>query len=292
MLLGSRAIPRLLEELRARQHQLDRPLEITRSHCGENSVRKREAFASETAADERRDDVYVLEWQIEHRRDVILQTFHPLRRLVNRQLVAVPLRERRVRFHRIVELRRRCVTLVEGHCGSGKMFVDVAAFGLQRRSEKLLGFRALRLRIVNRQQGVTGFVRYANACSRGPRGLVGFSDDDRNLLPVMNDLGVLHRHQCLSRHNRLHEIGFRLREAGRVFVREDLQNAVNLAGCRRIDRYDFAASNRARHHHRVRNVLDRRVGRILRLARNFQPAVHAIDRGSDDGRAFGNGCRH
>jgi hypothetical protein len=69
----------------------------------------------ERTADERRDDVDLVGRQPEDRGDLVAYRDDPLALVPERQPIALPPRDRRVRLHRVVLLARNAVNVVESN---------------------------------------------------------------------------------------------------------------------------------------------------------------------------------
>ena len=95
--------------LLAAQHQLDRPADQPRRHDAENLRPGDQALGAEAAAEERAADMDVLRRDAEQAGDAALRHRQALARRVDRQPVAVPRGDDRMRLHRVVILRRRLV---------------------------------------------------------------------------------------------------------------------------------------------------------------------------------------
>ena len=96
-------------------------------------MRPRPQLAAETGAEELRDDADILLRQAEHLREDAAIVDDALRRLVERQLRAVPDRRRRMQLDRIVRLGRRDVGLIELDRRRRESAVGVAALALLAR---------------------------------------------------------------------------------------------------------------------------------------------------------------
>src|SRR6185503_19792323 len=101
------------EHLPASEHDLYGALRVPRRHRGEYDVRPCGAFRSKRAAGELRDNVHLLFRHAHRPGDDAPNAVDELRRVVQRELVALPLRDRRMWLDRIVRLDRRAIHDVE-----------------------------------------------------------------------------------------------------------------------------------------------------------------------------------
>src|SRR6266702_3239285 len=88
------AVRRDVKQLLPRQRNFDRPLELARGDRRQDSIRIDPEFAAESAADERANQTYVLDGNLQGCRDGLLALVEHLVRSVQDQLVAVPHRKR------------------------------------------------------------------------------------------------------------------------------------------------------------------------------------------------------
>ena len=93
----------------AREHQLDRPAEHARREDAQDLRPGEDRLRAEAAAEEGRADQHVLRRDAEKRREGRARHDQRLVRRVERQPVAVPRGDDRMRLHRVVVLRRRLV---------------------------------------------------------------------------------------------------------------------------------------------------------------------------------------
>ena len=184
-LLRLGAVPDPAEHLRTRNHELYGTPREARGHRRERHVRPRLALAAECAADKGCDDADRFGIDAERRSEAVLNSKDPLRRVVDRQTVAGPLRDRGMRFHRVVVLGGRTVRLLQGHCGARKRVFRHAAFVLRRFAEDLVGEEAL----AGSECGRWWAHVVAHAHEPGGVGglLEGLCDCDRHRLPVELD---------------------------------------------------------------------------------------------------------
>ena len=92
VLLGVRPMADRREHLAAVEHELDRPTELARRHRGQHDMRPDRTLAAEAAADERRDHVHVFDGMPNRLRERLAAAEHALRRVVDGQPIALPLR--------------------------------------------------------------------------------------------------------------------------------------------------------------------------------------------------------
>ena len=102
-----------LEHHLAAEHELDRFAQLPRRRDRERTVGPWPQLAAETGAEKLGDDAHILFRQAEHLRQHAAQVDDALRLFVDRQLVAVPDRGRRLQLDWVVRFGRRDVSLVE-----------------------------------------------------------------------------------------------------------------------------------------------------------------------------------
>ena len=157
---------------------------------------------AEGAADERTDHLYVLGRKAEDGRDLGLLVDDELALAPQRQPIAVPGRDGRVRLHRIVILARDVVDLIDLHRRVRQSAVGVAARGVGRQP---------RIRLLS-ASGTTAWAFGSARIDDRPLGRVGdaqrrggalglverVGDDDRDRLAVEADVVVLQHMQPLA----------------------------------------------------------------------------------------------
>ena len=126
VLHGLRAAANGREHLPARQHQLDRPPDLSRRHRGKPGVGPGAQPSAKTAADERADDLHVVMREPEDARRRFGDIVRELVGIVERQLVAVPGGDGREQSERIVRLRRGRVLLLDADRRRGQRSGSVA----------------------------------------------------------------------------------------------------------------------------------------------------------------------
>ena len=128
------AVRRDMKNLLPGQRDFHRPLELPCCDRRQDGIGIDPEFAAESAADERADQPYVLDGNFQGRRDDLLTLVEHLVRRVQDQLVAVPHRERGMRFHHRVTLQRGGIGHVELHRGAGECACEIAhrAVGCRR----------------------------------------------------------------------------------------------------------------------------------------------------------------
>ena len=172
-----RAVAVAGEHLRARVDDLDRALQLAGRHRRQRRVVVRPQRRSEGPADEGRDDAHVLLGDAEARGQVRAHAVDLLRLVEDRELVALPDGDGRVRLHRVVVLDGDAVLGLDLHRRAPHRLLGVAA-GL--RGRPLRGHaRALahRLRVGRVLLRVVGDLDEAR---RVPRLLVRLGDDERH----------------------------------------------------------------------------------------------------------------
>ena len=264
--------------LLAAQHQLDRPADQPRRHDAEHLRPRDEALGAEAAAEERTADVDVLRRDAEQSRDPPLRHDEALARRVDRERVAVPRRDDRVRLHRVVVLRRRLVGRLDPLRRGGEPGLDIAALHFRRiadadaRRHEAFGRvepDPRRLAVVARRQQRGAFGRR----------LQRLGDHHRDRL-----VGVAHP-VVLQQVEPEHEgVGLRvriLRERRPVGRRHHLDDAgMGLRG-RHVEKGDAAARDAADRQDRVEHAGRMVVGGVAGGARDFQHAVAAGERLAD-----------
>ena len=183
------------EHLRPRQGQLHGEPDLLRRQRADEHVRPRRSFAAERAADEFRQHADVLFGKLERRGQLVTNGEHPLGGVVDGQPVRRgPLRDGRVRLHRIVDLRRNLILLVEFRVRGAQTVRHVAVRGI-RRSFAPSRHDVLWERLVERvfEMDGVGLGRGPHAheqCSvRGP--FQAGRDDDSDGLVAVQDAVVL-----------------------------------------------------------------------------------------------------
>src|SRR5436309_2984140 len=101
-------------------------------------MRPNEPLASETATDERGDDVHFFLRHAEYLGDRVARAYYPLRSLVEREIVAFPFGLRRGRFHGIVVFYRSPVLGLMFHSSGVHGSVSVSAVHFQFFAEHLV----------------------------------------------------------------------------------------------------------------------------------------------------------
>ena len=123
-----------------------------------------------------------------------------LARCIDRERIAVPHGDNRVRLHRIVILRRGLVGRSDRLCRTGKLSLDVAAMRLRRKAGAD-GRRQEAFRRIETHPGRFDLVAWREqGCALG-RGFERLCDDDRDRLAGIADLVVLQ--QIKPEHKRI-----------------------------------------------------------------------------------------
>jgi hypothetical protein len=278
------------EELLARQPQLHRPLDLVRcERCGKD-VRPRRSFAAERAADERRHDLDIFFRDAERFRHRGADREDVLRRVVQRELVAFPRRDERMRLHRIVMLVWRAIGLIDLDRGRGERGVGVANMNRRR----LLRPFVRRLGAMFEKVGLRRQFVVCDAHEiRRVRGLLErLRDDDGDLLTNVVNVGVGEREEM-----RLGVVaGVGRRTAGllatcwlrrrliqprHVEIRDHREHAGRFLRSGIVDRFDATGGNRGRDNDGVNESLHVVLGRVARGAGDLHARVDAIARLAD-----------
>src|SRR5256885_3636599 len=165
------------EELLAGDYELDRALHYARGDHSDRHVRPQTTFAAERAADELRRHVDVLLRNAEHLREGLLSAEDVLRRVVEREVIAVPRSDHRMRLERIVMFVRSAINLIDLHGRGGESGVGVAL--LEEALRAIDSLIAELLHVDARRRFVVSYLDELRA-SRGV--LQGVSDDHRDSL--------------------------------------------------------------------------------------------------------------
>ncbi len=180
------------EHLRPRQRDLHRAADQLRRHRRQDGMRPQRALTAESAADELRHDAHARRRQAEDLRELAPRAHDALRRLVHREPVAIPLRDRRVRFHRVVVFNRNHIGVVHFYGGlrerGGRIaFAEVGVAAA--------GSRFVLRGIVEARD--RGCLRVAGAHQRRGVGRVleGVGDDHRDRLTIVVHDVVLQHHE-------------------------------------------------------------------------------------------------
>ena len=114
-LLGAWPMPDGLEHRLPRDDELHRRADLPRNARGENRVAPGPELAAEAGAEEVRDNPHVLLRHAEHLVEHLAMVHYGLRRLVQRDAVPLPRRDRRVQLDWVMHFGRRDVRLVDLH---------------------------------------------------------------------------------------------------------------------------------------------------------------------------------
>lgn len=132
LLPGAPAMPDRAEHLRPRQRQLDRPLQHAGRQDRQNLRPVEDRLGAEATAQEWRAQQHILDRNAEIRRIGRAAQGKRLVGHVDRQPVAVPLRDDRMRLHRVVILRGRDIIDLRHQRGGGNARFHIAV-GYARR---------------------------------------------------------------------------------------------------------------------------------------------------------------
>src|SRR5690348_10453080 len=300
-LLGARTAANGTEHLPPRQNQLHRPTYLAGRHRRQGLMRPWTAFASESAAGKVGDHAHLVRREAEIARDGIADARYALRRLIQRQRIAVPLRDRTVHLHRIVIFERRHIGLVDRHRGPGKppLHVPPPNDTLAAQWMHILG--PIDRCLVPIEHGMLALVRDTHELDPFTGMLERVGHDHANRLPVVpHDVILQHRghsHRHLSPRRGTLCSGIRsavprppipvprmrsghrcTRQTRCVEWCENFDNAWRLLGDAAIHCFHAALGDRARDDDGMHDVRDRILGCVARRARHFQTAIDAIER--------------
>ncbi len=267
------------EHLRTGQLQLHRPPDHARGHRREGGRRPAIALAAEAAAHIRVDHPHVRLRQAEHPGQRLVRPADALGRVPHRQMVAVPACDCGVRLHRVVVLDRGRVGRLDAHLRRRQRPVRVAAAAVRRAGSETEFLRHVRLieRIVHPRHERRRLIRHAHARRRCLRLFQRLGHDDRDMLTVVGDAGVLQHRAGHRLHLRRHAM-----QAQRVIRRDDRKHTGHRPRLCGVDPRDGAGADRALHQRGVRHAGLVELGGILRGARNLGAPVAAVDRQADD----------
>src|SRR5207247_6592909 len=108
----------------AGEHAADRPSELARQERGDDRVLAAGQLRAETAAHVLAVHADVTERDLERGLQRLADAEHRLRRLPDRELGALPARDRPVRLERVVELRRSAIRRLDDRLGGGERALD------------------------------------------------------------------------------------------------------------------------------------------------------------------------
>ncbi len=212
------------EHLRPFEHETHRTPGLFRRHRAQRHVRPRRTLATEATADKRRNHAHVARRHAEGSGDRLRRIAHALRRVVERELRAVPVRHRGVRLHRVVMLDRRCVNGIDVDCAAAHTVLEVAALRVRGAALRFVGRMSVRLRL--REIEYRGAALISDAqLTRGIGSVFErIGDHHRDRLVVVVNLVVLQQRQspaCRRRQRGLAAV----RQARRVLIRHHQQHA-------------------------------------------------------------------
>ena len=218
---------------------------------------------------------------------VVARPEHALRRIVEREVIPFPHRERCVRLHRIVLLERRGVRVVDAHCRGREPRGHIAAprpgsLLLARLASVTRGRRHDR-RFGDVERWRFDIVGEADEVCRLRRVLQRIGHDEPDRLAVVVDAIVL-QHGELAPGWRLLERLVRDWQSRRVARSEHREHAGHPFGGPRVGAPHAAARDRARHHHRVDCAGHRHLGRVTCATGHLQAAIDAVEWRADAGR--------
>ncbi|MCY1216472.1 hypothetical protein D9M72_283450 [compost metagenome] len=273
------------EHLRPVHYQLHRAARLPRRHRGQHHVRPYRALAAEAAAYVWADHANFLHGNAERGRCDLADAGDVLRRVVQRQLAAVPDGDGRVRLHRVVVFHRRGVDRIDHGGGAAQAGVRVAAMAVGRSVLVLVGFACLCAGLRKVQHGVGAPVLHRQAAGGVARLLQSVGHDHGDGLVVVVDGGVLQQvHDVPGRGN----VRGGLAALGQVRCIEGChhqphaRHALTGGG---VHRRDLAAGDGAGHHHRMGQALQRMVGGIAGAAGDLWDAVDTVEGGAGHAHA-------
>jgi hypothetical protein len=160
-----------------------------RRHCRERRVWPDGPFGAEAAADERTDNADGRDRKAENLRQPLARAEYALRGIVDRQHLAVPLGNRRMRFHRIVMFDGRRIDAIDAdgrsrEGGFGRAADDDARFLMDV-------IRRIRVGVCERRYRSIARIADLDEGGRVRRALEGIGDHDRHRLPIVANERVL-----------------------------------------------------------------------------------------------------
>jgi hypothetical protein len=239
-------------------------------------------LAAEAAADERRADVHLFFLQAEHLRHRPRRVRHGLGRIVDAQGVALPRHGRRVQLDRVVVVARRRVGRVDLVQGIGQRALGVADFLLERFAHECARLRTVGLGRF--QRGDRGLGEVGHADQRcGMVGLfLGRGQHQRQRLAVVIHPVVLEYRQAFAGHRLFRRQEQRHRFHGRrVLVGHHQHHAGRAFGGGAVERGDAAFGHGTVDQGRIRQPIERELGRERRPALHFVRTVQARHRHAD-----------
>ena len=219
-------------------------------------MRPRIELAPESRAEEPRDDAHVLLRQSEHLRQNAPQVDHPLRRVIQRQHLAIPDRGGGVQLERIVRFGWRDVSFVELDGRTGEGGCGIAPVALQSLHWSISGKDDVRI-VARFEAGLNiGFffgVRRTHCIGRSLGGLESIGDGESDVLAVVSD------HVIFEWGPALQADAIEARRRGGTKDPADIPAMKNrtcarhLLRCRSIEREQFAIRDRGFHRHGVQH---------------------------------------
>ena len=127
-----RAVAHRTEHLVAPEHELDWSAHGAGGNGTENLRSGHQTFGAEAAAEERTADVNLIGRYAEQSGKTPLRHRHTLTRRIDRERIALPRGNNRMRLHRIVILRRGLIGPSDRGFRRGELILDIAALRLRR----------------------------------------------------------------------------------------------------------------------------------------------------------------
>ena len=275
-LLGARAMADVLKHHVAGQHQLDRPIEVTRSGGGDHAVRPGPKFAPEAGTQKARDDADVFLWNPEHLGHYIAMVHHRLRGLVEGEILSIPDRDAGVQLDRVVSLGRGHISLVylDGSGLKGWLWIAPLAVNLGL----LIGFEVLA------NVRLFAAIGHLDGVGRGHCLLQRVRHNGGDVLSVVADGVVLEGRAPLVEDPGKVRSRSSSKELAQVLAGIDGFDSGHRLGATAIDRRDGAAGDGGAHRDRVEHAGQIVVRRIHGGAADFERAIDAGQAGIRSGR--------
>ena len=269
-----RPVRGVVDDQRPRQRHFHRPVRRPRAKRREQRVGAQKQFAAEAAADERRHETNLVLGDSQRLGHVGSAPVDHLVRRPQRELVAVPGRDRSGWLHHRVRLVRCRVRGIELDGCFGKRAGKIACgrVGRSAKTRLVLDRGVLRAREIERASGLR--IGYPNQRGGGARLFERLGNDERDCLVIMLNLRAAEQ---------VGDIVVALIELAGVVRRHDRQHAGRGLGGLQIDGRDAALGDGRADHIAVGLIGDDVVPLvgIRRGAGGFQRTVDAIGRKTD-----------
>lgn len=280
---GRRAVADEREHLLACQCEFHGPtVAALRREDRQYVVRVRCTLRAESAADMWCDHADLLGFQAEDRRQRLAHRVHALRRVVQHDsrfaaVPEVPLRDARMRLHRVVVLDRRLVGLVDGHRGLRERGLHIAVVGVGFFAAVDLVGR-VQTRVIGAQFGVVWLLQILDAdqsrCFPGGFGRLGeYAADD--LTTEMHAVVLQDRELAVGGVGQLRGVEHR----------EDAAHPVECTGRGDVHGHHAPAGDGGLHRMQIQRIVDDVLERVRRGAGDLGAALLADD-GLADGAGF------